>query len=165
MQERLSVSLPFARPNTVAVVAHRIRRSFNERDRRVLNLVQFHVSETAEPQMHFVPTSASIIEAIESLVDRCPSHGTLVVQSNIVLTSLRGPSPKRQIGRRHRPGRPHRPINSIRIRAMRDWNSGVSMAEIPQRLDGGVLKSSRWSRSQSLRTLLSVSCCHPKEQR
>jgi DNA-binding CsgD family transcriptional regulator len=69
MQERLSVSLPFARPNTVALVAHRIRRSFNERDRTVLNLVQFHISEACRTakKIQVVPASDSI-DAIESLV-------------------------------------------------------------------------------------------------
>jgi len=69
MQERLSVSLPFARPDSVGVVAHRIRRSFTERDRTVLNLVQFHISEACRTaKMYLVPPSASIVDAIESLV-------------------------------------------------------------------------------------------------
>lgn len=69
MEERLSVSLPFARPDTVGVVAHRIRHSFTERDRTVLNLIQFHISEACRTaKMHVVPPSASIIDAIESLV-------------------------------------------------------------------------------------------------
>src|SRR5271165_1534373 len=69
MQERLSVSLPFARPDSVAVVAHRIRRSFTERDRTVLNLLQFHISEACRTaKMQVVSPSVSIIGAIESLV-------------------------------------------------------------------------------------------------
>ena len=67
MQERLSVSLPFARPGSVGVVAHRIRRGFTERDCSVLNLVRFHISEACRTaKMHLVPASASIIDAIES---------------------------------------------------------------------------------------------------
>jgi DNA-binding CsgD family transcriptional regulator len=69
MQERLSVSLPFARPDSVGVVAHRSHRSFTERDCTVLNLVQFHISEACRTaKMHLVPPSASIFDAIESLV-------------------------------------------------------------------------------------------------
>jgi DNA-binding CsgD family transcriptional regulator len=69
MQERLSVSLPFARPDSVGVVAHRIRRSFTERDCTVLNLVQFHISEACRTaKMHLVPPDSSIFDAIESLV-------------------------------------------------------------------------------------------------
>ena len=69
MQERLSVSLPFARPDSVAVVVHRSRGSFTERNRRVLNLLQFHISEACRTaKLHVVPPSASIIDAIESLV-------------------------------------------------------------------------------------------------
>jgi hypothetical protein len=40
-EERLSVRLPFARPESVGLVAHRIRRSFTERDRTVLNPSNF----------------------------------------------------------------------------------------------------------------------------
>jgi DNA-binding CsgD family transcriptional regulator len=69
MQERLSVSLPFVRPGSVGLVAHRIRRSFNERDRTVLNLVQFHISEACRTaKMHVIPPSDSIMDTIESLV-------------------------------------------------------------------------------------------------
>jgi hypothetical protein len=69
MKERLSVSLPFARPDSVGLVAHRIRRSFTERDCTVLNLVRFHISEACRTaKMHLVPPSASIIDAIDSLV-------------------------------------------------------------------------------------------------
>jgi hypothetical protein len=69
MQERLSVSLPFARPDSVGVVAHRIRRGFTERDRTVLNLVRFHISEACRTaKMHVASPSASIVDSIASLV-------------------------------------------------------------------------------------------------
>jgi DNA-binding CsgD family transcriptional regulator len=45
MQERLSLSLSFSRPDVTGVVAHRSRGSFTERDRSVLNLLRLHVSQ------------------------------------------------------------------------------------------------------------------------
>lgn len=69
MQERLSVSLPFARSDFAAVVVHRSRRTLAERDRSVLSLLRFHISEACRTaQTHVVPPSALIIDAIEPLV-------------------------------------------------------------------------------------------------
>ena len=45
MQERLSLSLTLSRPDITGVVAHRKRTPFTERDRSMLNLLRFHVSE------------------------------------------------------------------------------------------------------------------------
>jgi DNA-binding CsgD family transcriptional regulator len=69
MLERLSISLPFARPSTVAVVAHRARSSFTERDRTVLNLLHLNVSEACRTaKMNVVPLSTSAMDAVEALV-------------------------------------------------------------------------------------------------
>jgi DNA-binding CsgD family transcriptional regulator len=68
MLERLSISLPFARPSTVAVVAHRARSSFTERDRTVLNLLHLNISEACRTaRMHVVPLSHSMMDAVEAL--------------------------------------------------------------------------------------------------
>jgi DNA-binding CsgD family transcriptional regulator len=69
MQERLSLSLSFSRPDITGVVAHRSRHPFTERDRSVLNLLRFHVSQAcATVKARFDPPFASIMEALESLV-------------------------------------------------------------------------------------------------
>jgi DNA-binding CsgD family transcriptional regulator len=69
MLERLSISLPFARPSTVGVVAHRVRATFTERDRTVLNLLHLHISEACRTaKMNVVPPSALTMNAVETLV-------------------------------------------------------------------------------------------------
>jgi DNA-binding CsgD family transcriptional regulator len=69
MRERLSLSLSFSRPDITAIVAHRCQGTFTERDRSVLNLLRFHVSQTcAKAKVRAPPTFPSIMEALESLV-------------------------------------------------------------------------------------------------
>jgi hypothetical protein len=69
MMERLSLSLSFSRPDIVGIVAHRSRCCFTERDRSVLNLLRFHVSQACVTAKARVTTpSGSMIEALESLV-------------------------------------------------------------------------------------------------
>jgi DNA-binding CsgD family transcriptional regulator len=69
MRERLSLSLSFARPDITAIVAHRCQGTFTERDRSVLNLLRFHVSQTcANAKVGPPPAFPSIMEALESLV-------------------------------------------------------------------------------------------------
>ena len=69
MQERLSLSLSFSRPDVVGVVAHRNRGSFTERDRSMLNLVRRHVWQTCmRATARATPAFPSIMEAVESLV-------------------------------------------------------------------------------------------------
>jgi hypothetical protein len=69
MQERLSLSLSFSRPDITGVVAHRSRHPFTERDRSVLNLLRFHVSRAcATAKARLDPPFASTMEALESLV-------------------------------------------------------------------------------------------------
>jgi DNA-binding CsgD family transcriptional regulator len=69
MYERLSISLPFARPSTVGVVAHRAGAPFTGRDRTVLNLLHLHISEACRTaRMHLVPPSASAMDTVEALV-------------------------------------------------------------------------------------------------
>ena len=66
MQERLSLSLSFSRPDITGVVAHRSRHPFTERDRSVLNLLRFHVSQAcATAKARFDPPFASIMEALD----------------------------------------------------------------------------------------------------
>ena len=65
MRARLSLSLfIFAR-----VVAHRPQRTFSERDRSVLNLLGFHISQAcANAKVRPPPAFPSIMGALESLV-------------------------------------------------------------------------------------------------
>jgi DNA-binding CsgD family transcriptional regulator len=69
MQERLSLSLSLSRPDITGVVAHRKRAPFTERDRSMLNLLRFHVSEACNAAKG-CPALAlpSVLEALELLV-------------------------------------------------------------------------------------------------
>ena len=69
MRERLSLSLTLSRPDITGIVAHRKRAPFIERDRSMLNLLRFHVSEacgTAKGRP--VLALPSVLETLESLV-------------------------------------------------------------------------------------------------
>jgi len=69
MQERLSLSLTVSRPDITGVVAHRKRASFTERDRSMLNLLRFHVSEACNTAKGCPALAlSSVLEALESLV-------------------------------------------------------------------------------------------------
>jgi hypothetical protein len=48
MQEQLSASLPFARPDIAAVVVNRTHSTFTRRDRLVLNILRLHISEACK---------------------------------------------------------------------------------------------------------------------
>ena len=69
MRERLSLSLSLSRPDITGVVAHRKRAPFTERDRSMLNLLRFHVSEACNTAKG-CPALAlpSVLGALESLV-------------------------------------------------------------------------------------------------
>lgn len=69
MQERLSLSLSFSRPDVTGVVAHRSRGCFTERDRSVLNLIRPHISQACNTAKACpVFASRSVLGALESLV-------------------------------------------------------------------------------------------------
>lgn len=69
MRERLSVSLSFSRPDITGIVAHRSQGAFTGRDRSVLNLLRFHVSQTcANANVRPPPAFPSVMQALESLV-------------------------------------------------------------------------------------------------
>ena len=69
MRERLSLSLTLSRPDITGVVAHRKRAPFTERDRSMLNLLRFHVSEACNTAKG-CPALAlpAVLGALESLV-------------------------------------------------------------------------------------------------
>ena len=69
MRERLSLSLGLSRRDITGVVAHRKRARFTERDRSMLNLLRFHVSEACNTAKG-CPALAlpSVLGALESLV-------------------------------------------------------------------------------------------------
>jgi DNA-binding CsgD family transcriptional regulator len=69
MRERLSLSLTLSRPDITGVVAHRKRVPFTERDRSMLNLLRFHVSEACSTAKTCRSLAlSSVLEALESLV-------------------------------------------------------------------------------------------------
>ena len=69
MQERLSLSLTLSRRDITGVVAHRKRTPFTERDRSMLNLLRFHLSEACSTAKGCpIIAFPSVLEALESLV-------------------------------------------------------------------------------------------------
>ena len=69
MQERLSLSLTVSRRDITGVVAHRKRTPFTERDRSMLNLLRFHLSEACSTAKGCpIIAFPSVLEALESLV-------------------------------------------------------------------------------------------------
>jgi DNA-binding CsgD family transcriptional regulator len=73
MHEQLAATFPFAQPDLAGVILSRSRCTFTQRDRTVLNLVRFHISEACRtatlPEAH--PATA-LAEAFEPLVDGGP---------------------------------------------------------------------------------------------
>jgi DNA-binding CsgD family transcriptional regulator len=69
MQEQLGASFPFAFPDLCGVVVHRTRRTFTERDRSVLNILRFHISEACRTvKMHPAIPSLELTGAFEFLL-------------------------------------------------------------------------------------------------
>jgi hypothetical protein len=69
MQEQIVGFLPYARPDLAGVVVNRSRRTFTERDRSVLNILRFHISEACKTvKMKVNPPSTSLVEALEFMV-------------------------------------------------------------------------------------------------
>jgi DNA-binding CsgD family transcriptional regulator len=69
MHEQIVGVLSFARPNLAGVIVNRSRRTFTERDRSVLNILRFHISEACRSaKMHAAIPSSPLLEALEPLV-------------------------------------------------------------------------------------------------
>jgi hypothetical protein len=69
MHEQMMGVLPFARPDLCGVVVNRTRRNFTERDRSVLNVARFHVSEACRTAKLCVAIpSPELTRAFEPLV-------------------------------------------------------------------------------------------------
>ncbi len=68
MQRRLSLSLTLSRSDITGVVAHRSRGSFTERERSVLNVARFHVTEACRTANVSPLALPSVLYALESLV-------------------------------------------------------------------------------------------------
>src|SRR5258708_39349166 len=70
MQEQLGASFPYALPNLCGVVVNRSRRAFTKRDRTVLNILRFHISEACKTaKMHTAINLPELTGAFEPLVD------------------------------------------------------------------------------------------------
>jgi DNA-binding CsgD family transcriptional regulator len=68
MLEQMIGVLSFARPDLAGVIVNRSRRTFTERDRSVLNILRFHISEACRTaKMHAIPLPP-LMEALEALV-------------------------------------------------------------------------------------------------
>ena len=69
MQEQLGASFPYALPNLCGIVVNRSRRTFTQRDRTVLNILRFHISEACKTaKMHAAIPSPELVDTLESLV-------------------------------------------------------------------------------------------------
>jgi len=69
MQEQLGASFPYALPNLCGVVVNRSRRTFSQRDRTVLNILRFHISEACKTaKIHAAIPSPELVDTLESLV-------------------------------------------------------------------------------------------------
>jgi DNA-binding CsgD family transcriptional regulator len=69
MHEQMMGVLPYARPDLSGVIVNRTRRTFTERDRSVLNIVRFHISEACRAaKMHAAIPSPELTGAFEPLV-------------------------------------------------------------------------------------------------
>jgi DNA-binding CsgD family transcriptional regulator len=75
MQEQLAGAFPFACPDLAGVLINRSRCTFTQRDRTVLNILRFHISEACKTaRMHAAISTPELADAIESLVG-----GTIIV--------------------------------------------------------------------------------------
>jgi DNA-binding CsgD family transcriptional regulator len=69
MQEQLAEAFPFVRPDLAGVILNRSRPTFTQRDRTVLNILRFHISEACKTaKMHAAIPSPELADALESLV-------------------------------------------------------------------------------------------------
>jgi hypothetical protein len=69
MLEQMIGVLSFARPDLAGVIVNRSRRTFTERDRSVLNILRFHISEACRTaKMHAAIPLPPLMEALEPLV-------------------------------------------------------------------------------------------------
>jgi DNA-binding CsgD family transcriptional regulator len=69
MHEQMMGILPYARPDLCGVVVNRTRRTFTERDRSVLNVARFHISEACrKAKMCAAIPSPELTRAFEPLV-------------------------------------------------------------------------------------------------
>jgi DNA-binding CsgD family transcriptional regulator len=76
MHEQLAGAFPYAWPDLAGLIVNRSRRTFTERDRLVLNLLRFHVSEACRnANMVDANRVAGIAEAFVPLLD----GGTIVL--------------------------------------------------------------------------------------
>jgi DNA-binding CsgD family transcriptional regulator len=68
-QEQLGIRPSLASPDYLGVVVNRTRRTFTERDRLVLSLLQLHISEAWQTaKTHVLPPAALMMEALEPLL-------------------------------------------------------------------------------------------------
>ena len=69
MQEQLGASFPVFRPDLGGVIVNRTRRTFTRRDRLVLDILRFHISEACRTAKMYASTpSHQVMGALESLV-------------------------------------------------------------------------------------------------
>ena len=69
MQEQLGASFPVFRPGLGGVIVNRTRRTFTQRDRLVLDILRFHISEACRAAKMYASTpSHQVMGALESLV-------------------------------------------------------------------------------------------------
>jgi DNA-binding CsgD family transcriptional regulator len=69
MQEQIVGVLPHARPDLAGVIVNRSRCTFTGRDRSVLNILRFHISEACRTaKLKATPPSSPLLEALESVV-------------------------------------------------------------------------------------------------
>jgi hypothetical protein len=67
MQEQIVGVLPHARPDLAGVIVNRSRCTFTGRDRSVLNILRFHISEACRTaKLKATPPSSPLLEALES---------------------------------------------------------------------------------------------------
>lgn len=75
MHEQMVGVLPFARPDLAGVIVNRTRPTFTERDRLVLNILRFHISEACRTaRLGMALPSVAVLEGFESL-----TGGSMVV--------------------------------------------------------------------------------------
>jgi DNA-binding CsgD family transcriptional regulator len=67
-QEQLGVRPYLPPPDYLGVVVNRSRRTFTERDRLMLSVLQLHISEAWQTAKHVVPPTALMMEALEPLL-------------------------------------------------------------------------------------------------
>jgi DNA-binding CsgD family transcriptional regulator len=76
MHEQLAGTFPFARPDLGGLILNRSRRTFSQRDRLVLNLLRFHISEACRTaKLVEANPGVALAEAFAPLVD----GGTIVL--------------------------------------------------------------------------------------